>query len=398
MTDSWNSLEGVTIAEKFELQNLLSEEANSARFLTRVTGQPQRWGWLRLALWSGDAADDQFELSHPNLLRVWEAGYTHRGDTRLAYLFTEPADEDLGAVLRERPLNQLEAREAVLSAAKALSYLHARKLVHGKLEPAAIVAVGDRIKLSSDAIRHCGESATAAADLRDLGACVYAMFTQEGRLDLERLMAVPQPFRRIVRGCCGEDPKETWTAQKVMDALEWITTAAKPSPPVESPAPTPESEPVPAIPSPGYSNRRFLWLFELACVVAAVVIMLLARKPQPAPSPPHPAQPVRNATISAQATVVSKPAPPPARETAQPRIWRVISYTYSKAEDALRMVGEINRRFPNLHAERFFPNESSPPYFVALGGRMTRNEAMRLRQRAISSGLPQDTFARNFKK
>jgi hypothetical protein len=182
----------------------------------------------------------------------------------------------------------------------------------------------------------------------------------------------------------------------VIDALDWSVPAADPSPPVESPAPIPEPEPVPEKSSSGDSNRRFGWLF-VACVAAAVVFMLLARKPQPAGSP-RPAQAVRSAPINAHAMVVSKPVPPPALETAQPRIWRVVSYTYSKAEDALRMVGEINRKFPNLHAERFFPNESSPPYFVALGGRMTRNEAMRLRQRAISSGLPRDTFVRNFNK
>ena len=62
------------------------------------------------------------------------------------------------------------------------------------------------------------------------------------------------------------------------------------------------------------------------------------------------------------------------------------------------MVREINRKFPYLHAERFVPNESGPPYFVALGGRMSKNEAVRLRERAISSGLPSDTFVRNFRK
>ena len=75
-----------------------------------------------------------------------------------------------------------------------------------------------------------------------------------------------------------------------------------------------------------------------------------------------------------------------------------MSYTYSKAEDAARMVANINRKWPNLRAEEFSPNGSGPPYYVALGGRMTRSEAQRLQQRAISSGLPPDTFVRNFKK
>jgi hypothetical protein len=62
------------------------------------------------------------------------------------------------------------------------------------------------------------------------------------------------------------------------------------------------------------------------------------------------------------------------------------------------MVSEINRKWPQLKAEQFSPNGSGPPYFVALGGRMTRGEAVRLQQQAISSGLPPDTFVRNFRK
>jgi len=62
------------------------------------------------------------------------------------------------------------------------------------------------------------------------------------------------------------------------------------------------------------------------------------------------------------------------------------------------MVSEINRKWPQLKAEKFTPAGSGPPYYVALGGRMTRTEAVRLQQRAISSGLPSDTFVRNFKK
>ena len=48
-------------------------------------------------------------LSHPNLLQVWESGRVDRGVTTMAYLLTEPADEDLAGVLKERALNQVEA-------------------------------------------------------------------------------------------------------------------------------------------------------------------------------------------------------------------------------------------------------------------------------------------------
>jgi len=93
-----------------------------------------------------------------------------------------------------------------------------------------------------------------------------------------------------------------------------------------------------------------------------------------------------------------KPTSTKASDLAASRIWRVVSYTYARAEDAARMVREINRKWPDLHAEQFSPDGSTATYYVALGGRMTRSEALSLQQRARSSGLPPDTFVRNFKK
>jgi hypothetical protein len=292
----------------------------------------------------------------------------------------------------------LEAREALLSAAKALSYLHARSLVHGNVDPAAFLAVGDQIKLSCDTVQPATESGegtlTAAGDLRALGDCVQTMFTQNPDTDLEHLSAVPQPFRDIVRGCHGEDRNGNWTAQRIIEALDWRPAPAPVSEVLVVEA-TPRVLPERPRAAPQESKRFPAWTLALACV-AALLIVLLARKPQPATAPiPLP---------EAGSRIVSAPPPqasavrPAAEPVPQTRIWRVISYTYSKAEDAARMAGDINRKFPHFHAERFVPNGSNPPYYVALGGRMTRTEAMRLREQVVSSGFPADTFVRNFKR
>jgi len=417
MTDSWSSLEGVTLWDQFQLQTLLSETGDSACFLARFADRSQSWGWLRLALIEDIANDRQLPLwriaaglSHPNLVQVWETGHGERGVTSMAYLLVEPADEDLASVVQQRPLNQVEARETLLSVAQALSYLHSRSLVHGRLELSSILAVGDHIKLSSHAIEPSAEAGdgvlSAAADLRALGDCVHAMFTQSSATDLEHLSAIPQPFRDIIRGCYRVDPKDKWTAQRVVTALDW--------PPVTE---TPAVQPVPQMaapppPAPRHRKRISRWVFAPVWVAVALLIMLLARKPQPVSSrpalpparsrvvsAPNPTPPPVAAAVPAVVPAVPPPAPPPIPpQTAPSRIWRVISYTYTRAEDAAKRVGEINRRFPQLQAERFFPNDSAGPYFVALGGRMTRTEAVRLRERAISSGLPSDTFVRNFKK
>jgi hypothetical protein len=308
----------------------------------------------------------------------------------------------------------VEARETLLSVAQGLSYLHSRSLVHGRLELSSILAVGDHIKLSSHALEPSAEAGdgvlSVAADLRALGDCVHAMFTQSSDTDLEHLSAIPQPFRDIIRGCYGADPKDKWTAKRVVAALDWppvTETPAAAAAPVRQIAPPPP-------PAPRKRKRMSRWVFAPVWVAVALLIMLLARKPQPVSSRPalpparsrvvsvpinvpNPAPAPVAAVVPALVPAVPPPTPPPP-QTAPSRIWRVISYTYSRAEDAAKMVGEINRRFPQLQAERFFPNDKAGPYFVALGGRMTRTEAVRLRERAISSGLPPDTFVRNFKK
>ena len=205
ITASWKGLEGVTLAEKFQLQNLLFETSDGACFMTRIVGGIQPMGWLRLVLAEDDAEVRKptpwqvaGRLSHPNLQEVWETGGTERGVTSMAYLLTEPADDDLATVLRERPLNQVEAHEVLLCAAKALSYLHARALVHGKMEPAAILAVGEQTKLSSDAIAPSAETGagtlTASDDLRGLADCIHAMFTQNPVTDLGHLSAIRSRF------------------------------------------------------------------------------------------------------------------------------------------------------------------------------------------------------------
>jgi serine/threonine protein kinase len=408
MTSPWGSLEGVTLFEKFQVQSLVKEDEDGACFLVQMTGGSQPRSWLRLALTGDTANDDRLQfweraarLHHPNLVRAWQAGHGERGVTSMVYLLTEPADEDLEQVLQERPLDQLEAREALLSAARALSYLHSRKLVHGGLKSSAILAVGDKVKLSVNTIQpsvETGGALSPADDLRALGDCIHAMFTQRREADPERLSKIPQPFRDIVVGCYGKNADDPWTAERIIGALEL--------PPAAVATVANQPAPVAPAPAPKQQSRISAWMLVPACVLAILIVSLFARKPQPVSSP-APVLPVESivtsgvtSSLPAALTPSVPPAlkPTPAKPTTNSQIWRVISYTYSRAEDAAKMAGEINRKSPYLHAERFVLNDSGPPYLVALGGRMTRSEALRLRERAISSGMPADTFVRNFKK
>ena len=114
-----------------------------------------------------------------------------------------------------------------------------------------------------------------------------------------------------------------------------------------------------------------------------------------------PAQPV----IQKVSTPAPSPAPPvpapvsaaPARTSASPVNWRVVAYTYNRYADAEKKVRTLNGRWSGFHAEVFAPHgRSQGPFFVALGGRMTKEDAQSYYRRVMAKGLPRDTFMRNF--
>ncbi len=70
----------------------------------------------------------------------------------------EYAEEDLADILPQRALTPEETRDMLGPVLDALEYLHGKGFVHGDLKPANILATGDHLKLSSDAISRVGES------------------------------------------------------------------------------------------------------------------------------------------------------------------------------------------------------------------------------------------------
>jgi hypothetical protein len=78
-------------------------------------------------------------------------------------------------------------------------------------------------------------------------------------------------------------------------------------------------------------------------------------------------------------------------------VWRVVVYTFNHEEDADKKVRALNSRHPHLEAQVFTPNGQSGPYLITVGGRMTREDATHFRARALSSGMPRDSYIQNFK-
>ena len=165
-----------------------------------------------------------------------------------------------------------------------------------------------------------------------------------------------------------------------------------------------------------HGSARAFWPYAAAAVVLVGAVVGITHKPPtesaaaPVVSTPLPAvqKPVAPVTAPEPRPPVAAgrdatPAPSGAvahRSVETPRgraEWRVIAYTYLRIKDAENKVRSINQKTPGLKAEVYTPKgRNQPPFLVALGGRMTRTDAAGLQRRALSRGLPRDTFIRNY--
>jgi hypothetical protein len=153
---------------------------------------------------------------------------------------------------------------------------------------------------------------------------------------------------------------------------------------------------------------------------AAVVLLILAlnQRPasetpsQPASVPEAPAQPtpVASAPVapiapppadpkpSPAGEAISTPSEPPPSEPAPPAtaMWRVIAFTYKAYDDAAMMADQINQRHPDFQAAVFSPPDKQGYFLVSLGGRMSREDAVRLQDKVRAEGLSRDVYIKKF--
>src|SRR5271168_1221491 len=158
----WKSWEGRVVDGKFSLRRLLGASEHSGVFLTqRQTSQKAA---IKLIPADAKEADAQLahwraaaHISHPHLLAVYESGRCQMDGVAYLYLLMEYADEDLSQILPHRGLTPGEAADLLPPLLDALSYLHAKGLVHGCVKPSNVLAVGDQLRLSSDHIAPSSE-------------------------------------------------------------------------------------------------------------------------------------------------------------------------------------------------------------------------------------------------
>lgn len=302
--------EGQVIDGRFPLLQYLGGGQRSAVFVTEREDQGPRKAAIKLI--PADAPPGPAaELSHPHLLRLFETGRCELDGAELAYLVMEYADENLAEILTGRPLSATETRAALESILEVLDYLHGQGLVHGRLRPANILAVGDQLKLAGDGLCRVGEwearpsepSAydppefafgwiTPAADVWSLGITLVEALTQHpparngfGELEPVLPARLPAELSEIVFHSLEPDPRRRWTLTQIRERLAGRTVAAG------------------AGTVAGARQNRLKELavgLGLALAVAIVVALAYLALPRPAPAPGADATPA--ASQAAEAT------------------------------------------------------------------------------------------------
>lgn len=346
--ETWKSWEGRVVDGKFPLRQYLGGSDHSAVFLTEAPGPHPARAAIKLIDPQGKDVDRELSrlranatLSHHHLMRIFETGSVRIDGAPVLYVVMECADDDLAQILPQRPLEATEVGELLPPVIDALSYLHGRGFVHGRIKPSNVLAVGDQLKLSAenphpaaqpnstrrrdvyDAPETAAGIVTAEGDIWSLGALLVAALTQNVALaedGSENKTGLPQnvaePFRGIARECLHLDPKRRCSLAQIRARLQ----------PAGRSVPA-ETEPVRLEPARHY---RYSWrtFIPIAVVILAVLgwgLSHLIFPTKPATTSDAPvavSEPPKQETPppAAQASPVSsvKPTAPPTAATAQP--------------------------------------------------------------------------------
>jgi serine/threonine protein kinase len=165
MSDVWAKLEGHAINGVYPLLRHLGSTNHSVVFLTgsrselalKLVPCVPALAELQLARWRASAA-----LQHPRLIEIVDAGQCQIGGRHFLYVVTEYADQNLAQLLERRALTEEEAQEMLEPILEALTFLHEKRLVQGRLKPSNVLVVGDQLKLASDTIRPVSETGAAS--------------------------------------------------------------------------------------------------------------------------------------------------------------------------------------------------------------------------------------------
>jgi TonB family protein len=259
MNEVGKQWEGQIVNGEFPLQRYLGASNRSAVFLTELGGTKSRRAAIKLIPADWEGAEMQLarlqaaaKLSHPHLLKIHQTGSCELRETKLFYIVLEYADEDLSQVLPVRVLTQAEGLDMLPPVLDALSYLHRQGFVHSRVRPRNIVAVNERLKLSSDSIQKEGGAipdstkpsaydapemarglVSPAGDVWSLGVTLVEAMTQRlpvwdgaGSDDPVLPATLPEPFRDIAFHCLRGEPSQRWTLADIAARLKSGTSSS----------------------------------------------------------------------------------------------------------------------------------------------------------------------------
>ena len=247
MSDAWKQWEGHVVDGRFSLREFRGSTDHSAVFVTSY-GSLQEKAAFKFLRVPGDGGQSFFKrwertskLSHPHLLRLFAWGKCDLSEMQFLYVVTEFAEENLTQILPARPLTAEETEFMLRSTVDVLGYLHGAGLVHARVKPANLMAVGDNLKLASDSVCAAGDKSvlpqlptpydapeltttgpSAAADVWSLGVTLTEALTQKvasgtafrgGHAILPE--DTPSTFFQIAQECLRLDPERRWTSREI---------------------------------------------------------------------------------------------------------------------------------------------------------------------------------------
>jgi eukaryotic-like serine/threonine-protein kinase len=227
----WNELEGRVFDGLYPLRRLMRSEGRTAWFETE-TGDGQRAVIsLTESLTDVDEVVKRLEaaqrLQDPNLLAIFKVGRARFDKALFVYALMEHTEQNLSDVLREQALSKEDVQQVADTLVAALTTLHQHGLLHGRVEPASILAVGETVKLRSDCLQTPGS--TRAGDVAGIGETLFQAFTQRKaeRVDDGQINRLPAPFAEIVRNSLSS----RWSLAQVAAALRPSGAVVTPPPP-----------------------------------------------------------------------------------------------------------------------------------------------------------------------
>ena len=234
MVDFKELAEGVSIGGVYTLEHWVRHDGTGT-FFTVLTEDGERL-LIKLVPERSPEAEQQFatwqrsrHLRHAHLLELRDVGHSELGANSYIYGVFEYPDDVLAVALKQGPLSEPETRGVLEAALAALRYLHGQGLVHGAVDPDHIVAVGETVKLTTDALRESDDMDGHPEDVRQLGELVRSLRAPE---------QLSEPLATIVRHATVADARQRWTLAEIARVIDPLPAITPPAPPMPPPAPS----------------------------------------------------------------------------------------------------------------------------------------------------------------